>query len=53
MNEICYCELCGRAIDYWQYHRNDIQSEFKGYCYSCEEYKKKIENICQKQNYSH
>ena len=42
MTELCCCQMCGRIIDYWQYHRNDVQSEYKGYCYSCEDYILKI-----------
>ena len=38
MNELCCCPVCGKIIDYWQYHRNDIQSECKCCCYDCENY---------------
>ena len=58
IGDCCCCVLCGRLIDYWQYHRNDIQSEYKGYCYNCEEIiksTKKDKDICQKRiiDYSH
>ena len=55
MDELCCCPVCGRMIDFWQYHRNDIQSEYRGYCYDCENNEIKYSETCQKekQEYLH
>lgn len=50
MGELCCCPICGRIIDYWQYHKNDIESEYKGYCYGCENYILKETNNGRRRN---
>lgn len=51
MSELCCCPICGRMIGGEEYHRNDIQSEYIGYCYSCEDYIRSLkeEELCQKE----
>lgn len=49
MDELCCCPICGRIIDYWQYHRNDIQSKYRGYCYTCENNILNNDKECQKE----
>lgn len=52
MNQLCCCPICGRMISFEEFHRNDIQSEYIGYCYVCEDLArilKQEEEICQKE----
>ena len=34
--ELCCCPICGRVIGYDDFHRNDVGSHYKGYCWACE-----------------
>lgn len=47
--EICCCPICGRIIGYDDYHRNDVESLYKGYCWTCENNERKQKEICQKE----
>ena len=40
-SNVCCCPVCGRMISYLEYHRNDTYSDYKGYCYLCEDNERK------------
>lgn len=42
--DVCCCPICGRMISYIEYHRNDAEQQYIGYCYLCEDNERK-ENI--------
>ena len=39
--DICCCPICGRMISYLEYHRNDTEFKYRGYCYVCEDKERK------------